>query len=146
MGQNLDKAIVDLKVNARKLLETSKRHFQVWELEEKQLDKLDAVPDNDWKREWGWWRKAESCFTGNETINFMVRGREMKGYKNRFYSDSDGTGEVNIVDKQYPYVSFQDWLFAIMNLSNDTNTVAVASSLAIDNHMTLAEFIEKYQD
>jgi hypothetical protein len=33
-----------------------------------------------------------------------------------------------------------------MNLSNDTNTVAIATSLAIDNHMSLAEFINKYQN
>jgi hypothetical protein len=53
MGQGLDDAISDLHINAKKLVETPHNRFQVWEIEEKELDRLNSISDDDWKREWG---------------------------------------------------------------------------------------------
>jgi hypothetical protein len=140
MGQNLDKAIIDLKVDAKKLVETSKHHFQVWELEEKEVNKLDSV--SDWEQDYGWWRIAESQATGNRLIEYKVNGKKMLGYTGLYDPDP----KDNDTESWHDFDSYQEWLSTIMNLSNDTNTVAVATSLAIDNHMSLAEFIKAYQD
>jgi hypothetical protein len=148
MGQNIDQAFKAFHVDAEKLIETPDQHFQVWELDEAEMDRindLDVIADEEWDKYYGcWWRQCESIYTGSETIDFNVNGKKMRGYINidiSHYSPSE-----TIDRSSYSYVSYMDWLYEVMNLSNDSNTVAVATSLAIDNSMTLAKFIETYQN
>jgi hypothetical protein len=158
MGGSLDSLLQHIGIRASKLVETKDGWYQVWELSSNDFSRLEdfsnRVDENAWKRSnFGWWRIAESCFTGNETITYKVNGHEMLGYIRDFRYDFDGANDDDSVsneviveiDQSINYATFIEWLSEIMNLSNETNTVAVATSLAKENGLTLAEFIARYQ-
>lgn len=72
--------------------------YEVWWIADYELDKLIAIPDDDWKPEWGWWRYADGCnITDWPTKRFIVNGASMLGW----YRESDESPDVSKKANRY---------------------------------------------
>ncbi|MED3792471.1 hypothetical protein P4571_08440 [Niallia alba] len=140
MGQSLDKAFRELGIEAKKLIETSSKKFQVWELSDKEFERLLFVSDDQWEAGYGWWRSGRCIYEGLAEHEYVVNGEKMLGY----ISDSDDKEDLLYIKSKHD--SFSDWLSDVMNLSTEKNLVIFAESLASDNGMKLSEFISKYEN
>jgi len=136
MGQKLDKAFEELRIVAKKVVETKEDKYQVWEMSDQEFDKLLVVSDDQWEMDYGWWRSGRCIYEGSATKEYIVNGEKMMGYENN--------KELYYIKSKHD--SFSDWLSDVMNLSTEKNLVVFAESLAADNGMKLSEFIAKYEN
>lgn len=135
LGSKLDKAFEVFGINARKTYQDPE--YQVWEMDEKEYEKLNNVSDDDWKNDFGWWRKGNCIYEGTANADYVVNGLEMMGY-----SRDDESKELH---KGGIYDNYTEWLSEVMDLGTIKNIAIFAISLAKDNNMTLAEFMYEYQ-
>lgn len=151
MGGNLDLAIEELGVNATRVLETSNEEqywitYQVWELEESELKKLNT---EEWKSEYGWWRRGEAQNGINK--KFIVNGKEMIGHYNEdsFYEtgyddETDEEFKLKPDEKIHEFNNFGHYFDEYMGLSTEYNYVYFSTLFAKLNNMKLSEFIKTY--
>ncbi|WEG18646.1 hypothetical protein PQ478_09205 [Alkalihalophilus pseudofirmus] len=136
LGSNLTEALYELGATGtlQALTKVSDgQYFEVWEISEPELVKLEKIPASEWKSSYGWWRYGHCIYEGSADFEYTVNGKVMKGYE----------PQNNFIQSEFD--SYLDWLENVMNLSTETNIAIVAISLAQDNGMTLAEFMNTYQ-
>lgn len=157
LGSNLDKAFQELNILATKTFENKEGYdniykFQVWEMADEKFKKICDIPDEDWKDNWGWWRESSCIYEGRELYEYTVNGKKMLGYIPEI-DEEEAKYEDNEEDKEfvlnfYKYIeskNFTAWLSEVFNLSTERNITSFAISLAKENGITLAEFMDRYQ-
>ena len=131
----------ELKYETTKDLGPFEYHFEVWELTEENLEKLDAIPNYDWIDEgYGWYRHGERSQSPDGTVH-IVNGHEMQGY------GLDDERLEMFQDKGQGPAIFKhvlDYIFRGEELSTETNIAITCNTLAQANNMTLADFMAKY--
>lgn len=129
--------------------------FEVWELSETEYDKLCQTTDDEWNNcHWGWWRYGHSIYEGTSLYRYRVNGEIMLGYIDYdklalLNSDLLEDNEFEEFDTSYftnrEYKDFREWACEVMGHSTETNIACLATSLAKENGVTLAGFMEIYQ-
>ncbi|QIC46185.1 hypothetical protein GAG94_03040 [Lysinibacillus sphaericus] len=152
IGQELDLAFQELNIKANKMYESKEDEInakiQVWELEDKEYEKLGLIKEDDWKMEYGWWRNG-GCNQYLE-FEFTVKGEKMIGFKNNhsWYHSEDYLTECTESNDEPTlptYNKFSDWFTEYMNLSKLENLAYFAHDLAEINGLTKAEFFVKFE-
>lgn len=144
IGKQLDKAMKILGVNAVKKYQSKKESpFQVWELSEEDFAHLNAVGEDQWEHDFGWWRTGGCVFEGEATVEFMVNGEKMLGYNEGNYKAYE---EYDDMEPDTIFNNFESWFHESMGLGKETNMAIFAESLARDNNMKLSDFMNKYQN
>lgn len=145
LGQNLDATFEKLEIQAVKVVETEKTKYkdsyQVWELDELAMEKLESSGD-DWESKDGWWRFGGCIYEGAANVEYTVNGYKMMGYESQNIYEE--LGEESWY--QDTFSAFEEFMATAMNLTNTSNFAYFAMSLARDNGLTLAEFMRKYQN
>ena len=144
IGQQLDKAMEELEVEATKVFETNRTRFvspyQVWEMSSDELDKLSEVKEVDWKDDYGWWRHGSSVFDDHTTQEFIINGHSIQAYETR---ELDEEEEEDLRDTEFS--NLFDYFEFVLGATCSYNRVYVANSLAKSNNISVAELLEKYQ-
>lgn len=152
MGGYLDEAIEELGIIAKKTAETSNdkdyyTNYQVWELEESELQKLNDTPESEWKDGYGWYRSGEARKT--EAKNFIVNGIPMIGFYNADtyfewdYDEDDNQIQVD-KDRIISFTNISNYYFEYLGISTEYNFVYFSTALAKLNNMKLSEFVDTY--
>ena len=112
--------------------------YEVWEISDKDLEKIIDYPEELWKSEWGWCRCAEGSNISHwPTSTFMVNGVYMIG----FYNELDDYARYKIDRK---YTSLTEYLRDVIGASTPKNVCALAVDLSKQNGMTMAELFTVY--
>lgn len=126
--------------------------YEVWEIDQDNLDKLNSVDDAVWEAKTeAWFRSSTGCVLDGEPLyEFNVNGHKMRGWINtaeiKILNASDDSMSFGVSDfTEAEYFSFIDWLQTVWFVSVENNIAAFAVGLAKYNHMTLAEFMKTYQ-
>lgn len=134
LGNDIGLAVLENGIEATIKYKSDTGELHVWELDNENFEKLSGISEENWKSEYGWWRQSRCIYEGFAEREYIVNGKSMNGYIN------DKSDYVYTSHK-----SFIDWLSNTFNLGTEKNLTAFATSLASDNGLTLAEFMNKYQ-
>lgn len=159
LGEGLEKAFdalnIDAKLKYKSSVEEDCLRLEVWEISEKDYERLCEMPMSDWDYDWGWWRHGFCIYQGTQLKEYNVNGQKMLGYINLEVLelvkmlglnvfDEDNNEDLEL-DEEQDYDSFLEWLHEVFNLGTISNLSYFAYSLAKDNNMSLSEFMKKYQ-
>lgn len=145
LGAELDTAFQELDISAIKTYESQKTYneyaylekYQVWELSEKDFERISNMNDADWKDAWGWWRYAEGSNLGSVHRRFNINNHYIyawDGYKRDKYND---------IERSYKCLTL--YLCNEIGASMERNVCALAVDLARMNNIKLSELFTKYQ-
>lgn len=149
LGFGLEGAFTALDIHAE--LRYKGAQFEVWAISDKSYDRLCAVPDEEWKDKYGWWRWGECILEGSPLWEYTVNNQKMLGYLDEGRLDDliEGEEPEDKLDETFyterEYESYTDWLCEVMSCSTEKHIACFAVSLAKANGLSLAEFMEKYQ-
>ena len=66
-------------------------NYQVWLMSMEDYKVIDAIDDEDWQDDWGWWRWSEGSNMGTAFVEYIVNGEKLKAWdgihRTMFYSD-----------------------------------------------------------
>jgi len=129
IGGNLDLTFKILGIEASKTHNGG--YYQVWELEDIEYNKLEALDDQIWEGNWGWWRYSEGSNIGSVNKRFSINGHWIYAWKG-----------ANIINK---YSNLIEYINTELDLSSERNICALTVDLAQQNRVTLSELFNKYQ-
>lgn len=142
LGSDLQQAMTDLKIDARRTYNSTKKtayRFEVWEMDEAAFDRLSDVSEEEWSdADYGWYRTGVR--SGGPMRMYTVKGEPMKGYlplDHAAADDEDGFPP----DK---YVDFMEYMDINQGLTALRNVSATAFALAAVNGLSLADFMKRY--
>ena len=158
-GDGIEYSFDDLNIKAKRTYES--RYYEVWELSEKEFEKLIAVTDEEWQDNYGWYRYAKGSVMGPTDAVFIVNKREMFAWDGikRLYLREEWESEDE-VEKAAFYHSFKEYerfhmprkyhklteyLCEEHGVSTEKNVCALTIDLAKANNMTLAELFKTYE-
>lgn len=146
LGGNLEQAFERLDIDAhmtymgRTILDGN---TQVWEVGDEDFKRLCDVDEDDWKKDWGWWRSAEGSNMCNPLENFIIKGQEIIAW--------DGTGRLEAEEEgedwwyKREYSCLLEYFCEELGASQPRNVCALAVDLARINNMKMSELFQKYQ-
>ena len=149
LGGNLDLAFEELGIDAIKTYEGNTnldKNSQVWELRDEDFGEFCNISDNDWKREWGWWRSAEGSNMRNPLETFKIKGQEIIAWDgaNRLEADkADDEDDRYLFEREY--YNLLEYMCDEMGASQPRNVCALATDLARINNIKMGELFQKYQ-
>lgn len=145
LGADLDLAFQELGIHAYKTYEAKElwreyqEKYQVWELTNEDHQKICDIDEKDWKDEWGWWRSADGSNLGAVSRRYDIHGHYIKAW--------DGMareGERDwYQDRKYSHLT--QYFCDEIGASTEKNVCALATDLAFQNGITMAELFRKYQ-
>jgi hypothetical protein len=119
--------------------------FEVWKLSKEDFERLCDISDEAWEswcdenEAFAWFRAGRSIYEGCDLYEFDVNGEKMLGYLDRTCKTS--VEHFTSCD----YEDFTHYACKVLGHSTEKNITCLATSLADENDMTLAEFMTKYQ-
>jgi hypothetical protein len=152
LGGELDQAIIDLNINAKKTYQAKNNTTdfeQVWELSDEDYEKICNIKEEDWKDNWGWWRSAIGSNMGSVNHRYNINHHYIKAW--------DGIQRINFEEENKELFSNDKWFSErkynnLLNYfcdeigaSTEKNVCALAIDLAEQNNMTMGELFNKYQ-
>ncbi len=147
LGGNLDVAFKELNIDAIKTYEGNTHlnsSTQVWEVSDRDFERLCNIDEDDWEDEWGWWRSSVGSNIRNPLTIFKIKGQELIAW------DGDNRIEEDKADDKYlferEYCNLLDYLCDEIGTSQPRNVCALTVDLAKINNMKLSELFIKYQD
>ena len=152
LGDNLSEAmrVFNIEAELKYKTPTTGRYergpkFEVWELTKEAFETLNAIEEDDWTDEHGWWRHGESTSKGIDT-KYIVNKSEMLGYSSSFHEELSTDPNADEEDENRPesYIHLLEYLDINQGVSAERNVTAMAIALAKANDLTLGEFMEKY--
>lgn len=140
-GASLEKAIATLGVEGEMLYQTKdvsigKPQFEVWEIDEENIAKLNASNDADWNDFNGWYRIAKRD-TAGATELYSVNERSMYGYPTSAKVTVPSAAGLSF-DNFFAYLVLSENIFV------EDDIAATANALAEVNDLSLADFMHKY--
>lgn len=159
-GGGIKTAFNELDIEATKTYHGSdKPHYQVWEIDKADLQKLDET--YEWPDHYGWWRFAKGSNMGTACSIFNINGHELIAWdgSNRedlidYWNDEpyDEKAAYHFSYKEYEeqnmphkYDTLLDYFSHELGASTERNVCALAVDLARTNGMSMAELFEKFQ-
>lgn len=175
-GGKFDKAVSDLALTSAVLTyhyqpdpESCREDYQVWLLSKEDFDNLCAIDDDDWKKDWGWWRHCPGSNMTSFMREYIIHGSKIMawdGYErehfhevctecSNHYENCESERDPNSVcfathdDKTQCFKprEYQDIISYFndeIGASTEKNVCALAIDLANINDMTLSELFKKY--
>jgi hypothetical protein len=140
LGGELDKAFIDLSINAKKTYEGNTfldDKTQIWELSDEDFERICEFDDKTWKDNWGWWRSAEGSNMSNPISRFNVNHHYMKAW--------DSNNRLEGLKYFRDYKNLLGYICDEIGASQPRNVCALAVDLAKINNMKLGELFKKYQ-
>lgn len=149
LGGNLEKAFEELYIDAqmtymgRTILDDN---TQIWEVEDKDFERLCELEEEDWKTDWGWWRSAEGSNMFNELDDYIINGQSIIAW--------DGTNRVESEEEEdeedrwwfeREYNSLFEYFCEEIGASQPRNVCALAVDLARINNIKMSELFQRYQ-
>ncbi|WP_196590575.1 hypothetical protein [Pectinatus frisingensis] len=115
--------------------------YQVWNMEQKEFEKLVDTTDESYKSD-EWWRSADSSNKGTAAVEYILNGKKIKAWDGAKREDYDEE-EDEIFEREYE--SLTRYFCDEIGCSQPRNVVALATDLAAQNGMTMAELFETYE-
>lgn len=141
LGGELDQAFIDLNINAKKTYQAKDitDFEQVWELSNKDYEKLCNIEEDDWKDNWGWWRNAIGSNMGSVNRRYNINNHYIRAW--------DGYSRENHKDyyQDRKYQNLLKYFCDEIGASTEKNVCALAVDLAEQNNITMGELFSKYQ-
>ncbi|WP_214889726.1 hypothetical protein [Exiguobacterium sp. s142] len=136
-----NKIPAELKYKTIRELDRYEHGYEVWELTDENLRKLDAISDDVWsERNYGWYRYGERSQYPDGAVH-IVNGHEMIGYS----LDEDRLEIFQGDEKGHAiFKHVLDYIYSGEGLSTEKNIAITCITLSMANSMTLAEFMTKY--
>lgn len=128
-GGGIHKAFKELGIKATRTYRNENVHYQVWEIDKKDLHLLDEA--SEWNDSWGWWRYAKGSNMGSAYEFLTVNGQFLIGWKSLQGKDT--------------YDSLIDYFADGLGYNDGTTVAALAKDLARYNGMTIAKLFKVYQ-
>ena len=136
-------------------------NYQVWLMSMEDYKVIDAIDDEDWQDDWGWWRWSEGSNMGTAFVEYIVNGEKLKAWdgihRTMFYSDvceecsdrKNGLCNASNQDQlecygERQYGDLLQYFWVEIGASTERNICALATDLAQQNNLTLSEFFKKY--
>lgn len=126
--------------------------YQVWELSDEDFSNICSVNEEDWKKNWGWWRHADGSNLGAVNCTYIINGEELMAWdgiqrKKWCHDCSDCAGTEKDKDECFHSHQYPDILIYLcdeIGASTERNVCACTIDLARQNNLTLAELFKKY--
>lgn len=165
IGENLQTFFDNANVQATKTYSGNIgywSHFEVWEMSEADYKKICDMTDEEWDKiaaHESWWRGAEGSNMGAVNELFKINGVSIAAWRRRCRVDDyeKDWNEMSEEEKS-EYESFEDFLDTWceteykdlleyfceeIGASTERNVCALATDLASQNHITMAELFRK---
>lgn len=113
--------------------------YQVWEIGQEEFKKLAATSNNSYKED-EWWRSAESSGMGEPTAEYIINGNKITAWDGVYREEHEEDCE-----EEREYENLADYLCYEIGASEPRNIVALATDLAAQNGITMAELFKTYQ-
>lgn len=139
-------------------------HYCIWELTDNAYETLSDFPDDKWKDNWGWWRYADGSNMGEAKDCGMINGLNIKIWRDDYKRGEllqEWKLERSIEEKREYHNNFEefyevwcpncwdtllDYFSDEIGCSSETNICALATDLAKQNGMTMAELFRDLQE
>lgn len=115
--------------------------YQVFEMEQKEFEKLVATDDESYGPE-EWWRSADSSNMGTAEVEYIINGKKIKAWDGAKREDYDEE-EDELFEREYE--SLTRYFCDEIGCSQPRNVTALATDLAAQNGMTMAELFQTYE-
>lgn len=136
-----NKIPAELKYKTTRELGRFEHGYEVWELSEEDLLKIDAIPDDVWSdKNYGWFRYGERSQYPQGAVH-IVNGHEMIGYEIE-EERLEIFQEKCVGPAIFKHVL--DYIYEGEGLSTEKNIAVTCITLSMANNMTLADFMTKY--
>lgn len=155
LGANLDKAFVELGIEAKKTYQAKKLHhdfqeeYQVWELSDEDFTRLDNVSNDEWNDDWGWWRWSNGSNLGSVGQRYNINGHYIVAWDGCRREDNEEENKTLPPDGRWTmprkYSHLTEYFCEEIGASTEKNVTALAIDLARQNGIKLCELFEKYQ-
>lgn len=159
-GNGIHKAFKELNIEAKRTYKgANEPHYEVWEIEKKDLRILEET--FDWPSDWGWWRFAKGSNMGSAYDFFEVNGNELIAWAGtRRDGLMDNWNDESEYEKEAYHYSFREYAESVMphkydtlleyccdeiGASTETNVCALAVDLARYNGMSMAKLFKTYE-
>jgi len=147
MGSNLEQAMIDFNIKAKKTYESEKDwldvSLQVWELDEENFHKLCICPENKWSSsKHGWWRYSGCNYSKNKVVLGTMKEKSVKLFANKDGELSGLLEGFNISEDSFKNI--KEYLSEYIGISKHENYTYFIHSLAELNKMSKSEFMRKY--
>ena len=157
-GEGIETALKELGIDANRTYCDDR--YEIWELSKKDFDeKLDNIPDSEWKDTWGWWRWTIGSNLEDEprceiTINNsrLIAYYSMYGLEDYIEEEREFRDDEELTDDQLTeeflskrYSSLTDYMQSMWGATTESNVAAIAISLARLNKMSLGQLFTEYQ-
>lgn len=128
-GDRLENALRQLCPKAKRAYTSSR--YEVWELSDKDFDKLCSIDDENWLDTWGWWRYSEGSNLGDPNAECTINGHKLLAW------DRGHGGQA--------YYSLSDYMSCELGVSTEKNVSAVTADMAKYNGLTLGQLFQMCQ-
>jgi len=147
IGSNLEQAMKDFKIKAKKTFESEKDgldvSLQVWELDEENFHKLCIIQEKDWNSsEHGWWRYSGCNYNKNKIVLGIVKEKSIELFANEVEGSLGLLEDFNILEDSFKNI--KEYLSEYIGISKHENYTYFIHSLAELNEMSKSEFMRKY--
>ena len=130
-GNGIENAFLALGINAFACYRNTKSDVTIWSVTEESLDKLQKVPNRDWRDNWGWWRAARMNIRLCNTDIITIHGHPIRAWIRD--------------DAHIEFKSLADYFDKECGLNNISEMTAMAVDLAEINAITLTSLFVYYQ-
>ena len=169
-GTKFENAVKELNLTANKTYKNDNLGYEIWEISDESLDKINTMPNEDWKdEEYGWYRYSTGSNIEEEDIRTIIINEkpirawindvEFEDYLEYAYEDAEEAYDMGDIDhfptdeefkeifvkERSKYKNLTDYLCDMLGVSQVHNTLHITIDLAKLNNMTLAELWSNYQ-
>lgn len=159
-GNGIHKAFKEIGIDAKRIYKrTDEPHYEVWEIEKKDLEKLEETVE--WDENWGFWRFCKGSNMGSAYEVFTVNGHELIAWSGRRRDNLiDEWNDEPSSEKEAYHYSYKEYEKAIMpheydslldyfgkelEISTEKNICALSVDLARYNGMSMAQLFKTYE-
>jgi len=147
LAGNMDNFIKQNGINSVKTHETKDGKYQVWELEDSELEKLCQTNDDDYKDS-DWWRSAEGSNQGNVHRRFKINNHYIRAWDGESRIEMEEENKTLPMDDRFTtareYGSLQEYLCEEIGASQPRNVCALCVDLANQNGISMAKLFKKF--
>ena len=150
LAGDLDKAIVDLKINAIKTYQCNykwweyQENYQIWEMSEEEFKRFENIIDdlefyseaNYWRDDWGWWRYAIGSVMSGDLHRYNIKNHYLIAWDGLNREIHDWAGRT--------YDCLLQYFSEELSLSSEKNINALSVDLAKMNNIKMSELWQKY--
>ena len=164
IGESLASAMELFNINAEIIYSKNLNkwpHFEIWEMDKDNFEKLCSISDKDWDvGPGGWWRYSTGSILGSPNDEFTINGKSIflwadsdrNDYWKECYDEDCSYDDTLNVDLEtymqeggrYEFKDIFDYLCSELGASTERNVSAILVDIAKYNKLSLAEVIDKY--